>query len=184
MYRSGGFEQLVASRGDLMVYHARSNEGNVQPGFRHMQGKPLLLWRRPGSFPVVWQWAVFEFTAVPPPPPPSDAELKLAEAARKALADDDAAGNGPEVSMRRLEAKVAISQTYRNSHWSFLLPAWVPTLATLLLPLLWARTRWWNYRSRDAGAHRCRSCGYDLRATPDRCPECGTLATQEVDVTQ
>jgi hypothetical protein len=53
-------------------------------------------------------------------------------------------------------------------------PFWMLLIALAALPLarcgLWA----WRRSSRPAEG-RCLCCNYDLRATPDRCPECGTI---------
>jgi hypothetical protein len=53
-------------------------------------------------------------------------------------------------------------------------PLWAPLLLFSILPLLEflvLRRRRRRRRRLDQGL--CRSCGYDLRATPNRCPECG-----------
>jgi hypothetical protein len=49
-----------------------------------------------------------------------------------------------------------------------------PALASLtaLLPLFWFARAIRHRRRQRSGL--CRKCAYDLRGTPDRCPECGT----------
>jgi hypothetical protein len=52
-----------------------------------------------------------------------------------------------------------------------LFPTWAG-IAALLLPMgLWAILGWRQRRRIKAGC--CVNCGYDLRASPERCPECG-----------
>ena len=60
--------------------------------------------------------------------------------------------------------------------WTLSLPCWFLVLVTLVLPAAWVARAIRSHRRRTW--YRCLSCGYDLRATPDKCPECGTPARE------
>ncbi len=53
------------------------------------------------------------------------------------------------------------------------MPCWVLAAAPALLPVMWMRRH--LVIRRNHGPGYCSQCGYDLRATTDRCPECGTI---------
>jgi hypothetical protein len=61
-----------------------------------------------------------------------------------------------------------------------IIPYWaivLPSGTFVVLRSLRGIRRMWELRRRSR-LGRCRSCGYDLRASPDRCPECGVIAAR------
>lgn len=55
-------------------------------------------------------------------------------------------------------------------------PFWSIAAVAALLPFTWVLLRMRDRRHGRPGL--CPSCGYDLRATPERCPECGIGISQ------
>jgi hypothetical protein len=53
--------------------------------------------------------------------------------------------------------------------WGLVLSDWFLVVLFLILPAMWVKGL---RRSLKSGY--CATCGYDLRASKDRCPECGT----------
>ena len=57
------------------------------------------------------------------------------------------------------------------SRRNLMFPIWLPIPLFIVLPALWGK-RYLGQRRR-ARLGLCRKCGYDLRASTERCPECG-----------
>jgi len=65
-----------------------------------------------------------------------------------------------------------VAEPVYSAH-SLVISYWLPIVVASILPLLamWKRLQRWRTDLRGL----CPICGYDLRATPDRCPECGLV---------
>ena len=75
-----------------------------------------------------------------------------------------------------LQVQRSTSQQSRSESLNIYVPCWLVT-AVLGAALAGAALRQSRKGRHREAADRCIRCGYDLRATPGRCPECGQLAT-------
>ena len=71
--------------------------------------------------------------------------------------------------------EVILKRTYVNDTHFLAAPFYAPGILFSALPVLWIYRR---RRARGFPAGHCPTCGYDLRASPERCPECGTAMTK------
>jgi hypothetical protein len=75
--------------------------------------------------------------------------------------------------LKHIQTRIDELGAMRHTQWQIAAPMWAPLLCLIWIPCLFMARRWNLHKRKKMGL--CPVCGYDLRATPDRCPECGTI---------
>jgi 4-amino-4-deoxy-L-arabinose transferase-like glycosyltransferase len=150
------WEMIVSFMGGRLLYFSDMHEYDVPPD---IQPPP----EDPGF--SSWHGSSDSFL-------PGEAVLYVEELDRTQMA-------GTYILFRRFGFHFARS-AYHDSHpgqvgmyrtTTVHVPLWFVTALLAIAPVSVALR--WLRRRRRVGCGLCRSCGYDLRATRDRCPECG-----------
>jgi hypothetical protein len=110
---------------------------------------------------------------------PTERDVAMAAAiARDPNAGINLSWNGSSTNWRWPDSRLQMlgSGSYARCGFLLTMPFYWPLAAASLLPAAWLLVWVISYRRQDRRKRLglCLNCGYDLRASEGRCPECGT----------
>lgn len=184
IYKTDGSERVSSLNGDIMIRHERPSGGKFGGLQRitHRSDRVTALPPRPWREDLLeTHWGLFRWINIPPPSPGAIQQAKQTYGAMLTLqqANASAPTSGPALNAQAA-GFMQLNMLYerqkrmldRERYWELVFPLWlVPTVFSLPVLLAGLLTLLRGRRRIRQGL--CPACGYDLRGSSDRCPECG-----------
>lgn len=184
IYQIDGSERVSTLSGQIMIRHDRAPDGKYGGvrRFSHRSDRITSLPPRPWDENLLQtRWLLFRYVNIEPIKPrplPANNPIRQAIVSLRQkpqlTRDERAILSQLQIQLMQMAQQ---SQMVGESYWEIVFPLWLPP-SIFLAPALviWIATR---LRRRHRKRHGlCPVCGYDLRASPATCPECGTASLQ------